>query len=137
MRSAVRNWRVESRQMTRFTSRSARRAAMSSKLMPPRPRRGAPRLAAVGAFTCSILADRHMSLHAGDQLLDPLVDAAVRVLAQHGALGLVVQLEVHPVDGEVAAPLLRPADEIAAQLRPRGLRRDALRLEDREIGDHA
>ena len=31
---------------------------------------------------------------------------AERVLAQHGALRLVVELEVHPVDGEVAAALL-------------------------------
>ena len=44
--------------------------------------------------------------HAGDEPLDPLVDRPERVLAQHGALGLVVELEVHPVDGEVAAPLL-------------------------------
>src|SRR5689334_23785402 len=37
------------------------------------------------------------------------------VLAQHGALGLVVQLQVHPVDGEVAATLLRLADELTAE----------------------
>src|SRR5919197_3144564 len=107
IRSAVRNWRVESRQMTRFTSRSARRAAMSSKLMPPRPPRGAPREAVVRVLLmCSILADRTTSLHGRDQLLDPLVDAAVRVLAEDGALGLVIELEVNPVDGKIAAPLL-------------------------------
>ena len=39
--------------------------------------------------------------------------------------GLVVQLQVHPVDGEVAAPLLGLADELAAQPGPRGLRRHA------------
>src|SRR6185437_7542287 len=59
-----------------------------------------------------------LPLHAGDQLLDPLVDRAERVLAQHGPLSLVVQLEVHPVDGEVAPLLLGPADELAAQLGP-------------------
>ena len=47
------------------------------------------------------------ALQRGDQPVDPLVDRAERVLAQHGALGLVVELEVHPVDGEVAAR--RPA----------------------------
>ncbi len=46
-------------------------------------------------------------LHAGDELVDPLVDRAERVLAQHGALRLVVELQVHPVDREVAAALLR------------------------------
>src|SRR5690349_15184717 len=71
--------------------------------------------------------------HAGDQLLDPLVDRAERVFAQHGPLGLVVQLEVHPVDGEVASLLLRPADELAAQLGPGGLRRDRLGLEDVDV----
>src|SRR6266436_1053118 len=54
-------------------------------------------------------------LHAGDELLHPLVDRAEWVLAQHGPLGLVVELQVHPVDGEIAPPLLRPADELAAQ----------------------
>src|ERR1700730_14679040 len=49
-------------------------------------------------------------LHAGDQLLDPLVHRPERVLAQHGPLGLVVQLQVHPVHGEVTAALLGPAD---------------------------
>src|SRR5262245_21185944 len=53
-------------------------------------------------------------LHAGDEFLDPVVDGAERVLAQDRALGLVVELEVHPVDGEVAAALLRAADELAA-----------------------
>src|ERR1700746_1094280 len=74
--------------------------------------------------------------HAGDELLDALVPRAERVLAQHGPLGLVVQLEVHPVDGEVAALLLRPADELAAQLGPGGLRRDRLGLEDLQVRRH-
>src|ERR1700746_2188010 len=71
--------------------------------------------------------------HAGDELLDALVDRAERVLAQHGPLGLVVQLEVHPVDGEVAPLLLGPADELAAQPGPRRLRRDRLGLEDVDV----
>src|SRR6266566_9860059 len=62
-----------------------------------------------------------LALHPGDELLDALVHRAERVLAQHGPLGLVVQLEVHPVDGEVAPLLLGPADELAAQLGPRRL----------------
>src|ERR1700744_2524684 len=69
----------------------------------------------------------------GDELLDPLVDRPERVLAQHGALGLVVELQVNPVHGEVAAPLLRPADELAAQPSPGGLRRDRLGLEDVQV----
>src|ERR1044071_5955736 len=40
--------------------------------------------------------------HRGDQALHPLVVGAERVLAQDRALRLVVELEVHPVDGEVA-----------------------------------
>src|SRR3712207_7377303 len=48
-------------------------------------------------------------------LFRSLVDGLEGVLAQHGALGLVVELEVHPVDGEVAALLLGPADELPAQ----------------------
>ena len=73
--------------------------------------------------SCRVTLRFTTSSHRGDELLDPLVDAAVRVLAQHGALRLVVQLEVHPVDGEVAPALLRALDEVAAQLGPGGLRR--------------
>src|SRR6516162_11556008 len=71
--------------------------------------------------------------HAGDELLDALVHRAERVLAQHRPLGLVVQLEVHPVDSEVAPLLLGPADELAAQPGPRRLRRDRLGLEDVDV----
>src|SRR5580700_3506426 len=58
-------------------------------------------------------------LHALDELLDPLVDRTERVLAQHGPLSLVVQLEMDPVDGEVPPLLQGLADEVTAQLRPR------------------
>ena len=51
---------------------------------------------------------RHRS-HALDEPLDPLVDGPERVLAEHRALGLVVELEVDPVDGEVPPAFLRPA----------------------------
>src|SRR4051794_4732311 len=61
-------------------------------------------------------------LHAFDQLVHPLVVGAERVLAQHRALRLVVELEVHPVDGEVPAALLGPLDELATQPRPSRLR---------------
>ena len=56
------------------------------------------------------------------------------VLAQDGALGLVVELEVHPVDGVVVAPLLGRADEVPTQLGPGGLRRDRLGAEDGRVG---
>src|SRR4029079_13995617 len=64
-----------------------------------------------------------------DQLLDPLVPTAQRVLAQHGALGLVVELEGHPIDGVVALALLGPLDELTAQPGSRRLRR----LVDRHV----
>src|SRR6516225_10025050 len=84
--------------------------------------------------SCSKLPGRWLpALHPGDELLDALIDRAERVLAQHGPLGLVVQLQVHPVDGEVTPLLLRPADELAAQLGPGGLRRDRLGLEDVQV----
>src|ERR1700759_2288306 len=69
-------------------------------------------------------------LHARDELFHPLVDRPEWVLAQHGPLGLVVQLEMHPVDREVTPLLLGPADELTAQLGPRRLRREPLWLED-------
>src|SRR3954468_11936816 len=114
MRSAVRNWRVDSRHMTRLTSRSARRAAMSSKLMPPRPLRVETREADVLVLMCSDLSRWGGSerLHGRDELFDPFVDAAVRVLAEDGPLRLVVELEVDPVDSEIPAALLRAPDEI-------------------------
>src|SRR3954451_21941002 len=71
--------------------------------------------------------------HAFDEAFHPLVVGPERVLAQDGALGLVVELQVHPVDGEVTAPLLGLLDEVAAQPRPGGLRRDRLRREDRQV----
>ena len=46
---------------------------------------------------------------------------------QHRALHLVVQLEVHPVHGVVAAPLLGRLDERAAHVRARGRRRSGRR----------
>src|SRR5579862_941360 len=82
---------------------------------------------------CLNLTDTGDGSHAGDEPLDSLVDRTEGVLAQHGPLGLVVELEVHPVDGEVAALLLGPADELAAQLRPGGLRREGLGLEDVQV----
>src|SRR3954447_15003799 len=76
------------------------------------------------------------ALHAGDELVDALVDGLERALAQDGALRLVVELEVHPVDGEVAALLLGAADELTAQPRPGRLRRHVLRLEDPRLVGH-
>ena len=65
-----------------------------------------------------------------DESVDTLVAALERILAEHGALRLVVELEVHPVDGEVA-PALRVLDadeEVSPELREEIqtlLRRDA------------
>src|SRR5436190_7314120 len=75
--------------------------------------------------------------HAGDEFFHPFVDGAERVLAENRALRLVVELQVHPVHGEVAATLLRPLDELPAQPRPRCLRRHRLRLEDRDVAARA
>src|SRR6478609_4805408 len=79
--------------------------------------------------------------HTVDEALDALVVGAERVLAQDGALGLVVELQVHPVDGEVAPALLGLADELASQPGAGGLRRHRLGLEDLQVGgdpgDHA
>src|ERR1700692_827216 len=70
------------------------------------------------------------ALHPRDELFDPFVYRTERILAQNRPLGLIVELEVDPVHGEVAAPLLRTADELAAQPGPRGLRRNGLRSEE-------
>ncbi len=59
-----------------------------------------------------------------------------RVLEQHGALRLVVELEVHPVDRVVAPGVLRRGDELAAQPGPGGLRRHRHRLDGLLVGDH-
>src|ERR1017187_10674820 len=74
-----------------------------------------------------------MHLHAGDQLLHPLVDRPERVLAQDGPLRLIVELEMHPVYREVAPPLLRAPDEIAAQPGPRGPRGPRPRFRHLEV----
>src|ERR1700677_1015162 len=71
--------------------------------------------------------------HTRDELFDPFVHRTERVLAQDGPLRLIVQLQVHPADGERTALFLRPADELAAQLAPGGLRRDRLGLEDIDV----
>ena len=52
-----------------------------------------------------------ISSERGDQLLDPFVVGLERVLAQHRALRLVVELQVHPVDREVATALLCPVTQ--------------------------
>ena len=57
----------------------------------------------------------------GDELLHAVVDRTERILAQHGALGLVVQLQVDPIHRVVAALLLRVLDEVPAELGPGAL----------------
>src|SRR5580704_4883379 len=72
-------------------------------------------------------------LHTRYELFDPFVHGAERVLAQDGPLRLVVQLQVHPVNGEVTPLLLRPADELTTQLGPGRLRRNRLSLENVQV----
>src|SRR6266545_6876536 len=43
-----------------------------------------------------------------DEALDAIVAGLERVLAQHGALGLVIELQVDPVDGVVTLAFLGP-----------------------------
>src|SRR5262249_12207423 len=74
---------------------------------------------------------------AGDQALHPFVARLERVFAEHRALRLVVELQVHPVDGVVALALLGALDEGAAQAGPRRLRRGVHRLGDLVVVDHA
>src|SRR5215210_4159730 len=73
--------------------------------------------------TATVPGPTKNALEAGDQLLHPLVAGLEGVLAQDGALGLVVQLQVDPVDGVVPLALLGLADELAPQPGPGGLGR--------------
>src|SRR3954465_2720281 len=59
----------------------------------------------------------------GDQLLHPVVAGLERILAKDRPLGLVVELQVDPVDRVVALALLGPTDELAPKARPRRLGR--------------
>src|SRR5207247_9592843 len=68
--------------------------------------------------------------------LDPLVLGFERVLAQDGALGVVVELQVHPVDRVVTATLGGSPDELAPQPGPRRLRRRVDRDVDLLVGAH-
>src|SRR5437764_11403344 len=72
-----------------------------------------------------------------DQLLDALVTGLEGILAEHGALGLVVELQVHPVDRVVALALLGPADELAAEAGARRLGRFDDGAVDALVGDDA
>src|ERR1700758_2460127 len=92
--------------MTRFINLSTLETATCSTLI---------------AGISSVPSRSARQLHARDQPLDPLVDRPERIFAQHRALSLIVELEVHPVDGEVATGGLGGADELTAQPRPGGL----------------
>src|SRR6266542_5021017 len=74
-------------------------------------------------------------LEARDQLLDALVASFERVLAEDGPLRLVVELQVHPVDGVIALALLGSPHELTAQPRTRRLRRRDHRKIDVLVGD--
>src|SRR6266852_3844677 len=77
---------------------------------------------------------RRSTSERGDELFDPFVASLERVLAEHRPLGLVVQFEMNPVDSEVPAAFLRPADELAPEAGPRGLRRLVDRRVDCVVG---
>ena len=64
-----------------------------------------------------------MDLHALNQALHSLVNALKWVLAQDGALGLVIEFQMDPIHGEVPAGFLGSFDEIAAEFGPGGLGR--------------
>src|SRR5664279_3953393 len=112
------------RAITRFSSRSALAVATTSSLS--YPRRRPVRLPARGGSR----------LHRLDQPSDPFVTGPERVLEQHRPLRLVVQLEVHPIDGVVPPGVLGRRDELAAQSGPGGLWRHRGRLDDPVLGDH-
>src|SRR5215210_739327 len=63
------------------------------------------------------------ALQRRDQALDAVVAGLEGVLAQHGALSLVVQLQVDPVDGVVALAFLGALDERAPEAGSCRLRR--------------
>src|SRR5207237_327547 len=75
------------------------------------------------------------ALETCDELFHPLVAGLERVLAEDGALGLVVELQVHPVDRVVALALLGPADELPTQAGAGGLRWADNGCVDRLVGD--
>jgi hypothetical protein len=62
-----------------------------------------------------------MDLHALNQAFHSLVNVLKWVLAQDGALGLVVEFQMNPVHGEVPAGFLGSFDEIATKFGSRGL----------------
>src|SRR5271166_5502632 len=106
--------------MTRFTSRSTFEIAIYSSLDPSVGQR--------------LPACRRRGLHARDQPLDPLVNRPEWVLAEHGALRLLIELEMYPVDSKVTPRRLGRADELTAQPGAGGLRRMVDRLRDVLVG---
>src|SRR3954469_7788040 len=65
------------------------------------------------------------ALERGDEPFYALVARFERILAKHRALSLVIELQVHPVDGVIALAFLRALDEGAAEARAGRLRRRA------------
>ena len=84
-----------------------------------------------------VLGARQVSSKRCDEFLHPFVFRFERVLAENGPLGLIVQLQMDPVHGEIALTLLGLADEITPKFGPRGLRRNVDRFVDGLIGAHA
>src|SRR5882724_12926420 len=106
-------------------------------LVPPNGRQGST-LERTGA--------KNGPLERADEALDPLVVGLERVLAEDRLALRIVELQIDPVDAVVLALQVRLPDELAAQARARGLRRDVLGLLDGLVvgdpvdvivGDHA
>src|ERR1700733_10809152 len=90
---------------------------------PPRT----PRMPAAGTLRSTTRpgarrAPRPRGVHPRHELFDSFVYLTRGVLAQEGARGFIFQLQVHPVDAEVTPLVLRPPDQLPAQLGPGGLR---------------
>src|SRR5919107_5478797 len=114
---AARGTAARLRRMGRPSDRGPNRATLAAESERSRQPTGAQR----GPWT--------PPSHPVDELVDALVVRPEGVLAEHRALCLVVELEVDPVDGEVAPPLLRPLDELSSKPGPGGLRWAGLGLE--------
>src|SRR6476661_672374 len=98
--------------------------------------RGSARGAGDSGSGTSSYSSSSSSSQRGNQLLDALVAALERVLAQHCALGLIVELEVHPVDGVVTLALFGPLDEFASEPGAGGLWWDVDRGVDVGVDAH-
>ncbi len=61
------------------------------------------------------MKSRQIGSHRLDKAFDAFVTGSERILEKHRALRLIVQLEMYPIDCEIAAALFRPADELPTE----------------------